>query len=170
MTRKKAKSPQARQSDSASTVVVLERQDAKSSVKIAKTFYRRTGALLVESPGVTLQRQPNDGEIFKLFFPALLALVLEPVQALVDMSIVGRLGASELGAVGLGTVTFQFALGFFGAFVFATTPLVASYASSRDNAKASMVTCRGSLVAMGVGVVLLLGVMVTAPMFMSGRF
>lgn len=55
---------------------------------------------------------PADREIWVLFFPALIALVLEPVQQLADTVIIGRLGVEQLGAAGLGTVLFQFSLGF----------------------------------------------------------
>ena len=68
---------------------------------------------------------PIDGEIKRLYFPALLALVLEPVQSLIDAVVVGRIGTQQLGALGIGTVTFQLVLGFFSAFIFATTTLVA---------------------------------------------
>ena len=62
---------------------------------------------------------PLDGEIQRLYFPALLALVLEPVQALTDSVVVGRIGTPQLGALGLGTAVFQFVLGLFSVFIFA---------------------------------------------------
>ncbi|MEO2191847.1 MAG: MATE family efflux transporter, partial [bacterium] len=68
---------------------------------------------------------PLDGEIQRLYFPALLTLVLEPVQALTDSVVVGRIGTPQLGALGLGTAVFQFVLGLFSVFIFATTTVVA---------------------------------------------
>jgi hypothetical protein len=41
-------------------------------------------------------------------------------------------GVAELGAAGLGTVLFQFSLGFFASLIFATTPKVADAMASRD--------------------------------------
>lgn len=152
------------QSVDARNVTVVERRKANTT-KVAQTFYRRTGSLL-RNPIVSLHAD-QDGEILALFFPALFALVLEPVQALIDTSIVGRLGVPELGAVGLGTVTFQFALGFFATFIFATTPMVASHAALKNNEKASIVTCRGSGVALLAGILLQCGVTFAAPGFMS---
>lgn len=101
-----------------------------ASPLVVQTFYRRTGDRFLRPhfPFSTLQ----DKEIWALFFPALLALLLEPVQALIDTAIVGHLGVAELGAVGFGTLIFQFALGFFASLIFATTPLVASHAANKD--------------------------------------
>lgn len=148
----------------ARNVTVVERSKA-NSVKMAQTFYRRTGDLL-KHPSIAL-RFEQDQEIGRLFFPALLALVLEPVQALVDTSIIGHLGVSELGAVGLGTVTFQFVLGFFAVFIFATTPIVAMHSSAKQMRKASVATCKGSWVALAVGILVQMGVMFGSPYFMS---
>ena len=49
-------------------------------------------------------RSHYDGEIFRLAVPALAAVMLDPLMGLVDTAIVGRLGAPQLGAVGLATV------------------------------------------------------------------
>ena len=49
-------------------------------------------------------RSRHDGEIFRLAIPALAAVMLDPLMGLVDTAIVGRLGAAQLGAVGLATV------------------------------------------------------------------
>lgn len=148
----------------ARNVTVVERSKA-NSVKVAQTFYRRTGDLL-KHPSIALHFE-QDREIRRLFFPALLALVLEPVQALVDTSIIGHLGVSELGAVGLGTVTFQFVLGFFAVFIFATTPIVAMHSSAKQVGKASVATCKGSWVALAVGLLVQMLVMFGSPYFMS---
>ncbi len=52
----------------------------------------------------TWLRSHYDGEIFRLAVPALAAVMLDPLMGLVDTAIVGRLGAPQLGAVGLATV------------------------------------------------------------------
>ena len=132
-----------------------------SAEKLAKTFYRRTGALFLH-PRVHL-KNPHDSEIWSLFGPALVALVLEPVQMAVETAVVGHLGVSPLGAVGFGTVVFQFALGFFAALIFATTPLVASRAASGDRRGASRATANGMWVGLSIGIVLQAAVWMLAP-------
>ena len=58
---------------------------------------------------------------------------------------------------------FQFALGFFAAFIFATTPLVAARAAAGDLRGASRVTAQGMWIAAGVGVLLQITVWTIAP-------
>lgn len=136
-------------------------------LKLAQAFYRRTGALFLAKAPLPVLKCTEDEEIARLFFPALLALVLEPVQALIDTSIVGRLGPSELGAVGLGTVVFQFALGTLGVFIFGTTPLVADHASSKNIEMASKVTSKGARVALLFGMVMQAVLMMASPHVMG---
>lgn len=50
-----------------------------ATIKVAQTFYRRTGNLLLNCQ--LPFSSSLDGEIWALFLPALLALMLEPVQA-----------------------------------------------------------------------------------------
>lgn len=95
-----------------------------------------------------------DRDIWALFLPALVALLLEPLQQLADTVIIGRLGVAELGAAGLGTVLFQFSLGFFASLVFATTPKVADAMAKKDTRKASRRTAQGMWVALACGVLL----------------
>lgn len=92
-----------------------------------EAFYASTGHLLHSNLLLSPLRSPNDGEILGLLKPAVLALVLEPIQATVDTVVVATLGVTPLGAVGLGTVLFQFAIGVLGVFMFATTPAVAAH-------------------------------------------
>jgi len=53
---------------------------SQKTVKVAQTLYRKTGNLLLQFR-FQISNQ-LDAEIWVLFFPALLALVLEPVQVL----------------------------------------------------------------------------------------
>jgi len=99
-------------------------------------------------------RSPYDKEIAALFAPALIALLLEPIQQLVDTAIIGTLGVPQLGALGLGTVLFQFALGFFASLVFATTPRVAACAAIKDYKSASQTTAQGMWLALICGTLL----------------
>lgn len=128
---------------------------------VAKTFYRRTGALFLQ-PRIP-RSSVYDREIWVLFLPAVIALVLEPVQSLIETAIVGQLGVSPLGAVGFGTVLFQFALGCFAALVFATTPLVAAKVSANDAQGASRATADGMWVALFLGIILQIVVWMVAP-------
>jgi putative MATE family efflux protein len=127
-----------------------------ASIKVAQLFYRKTGTLLLRPhlPRIS----PHDPDIWSLLPPALVALVLEPVQASVDAIVAGQLGAAQLGAVGFGTVLFQFCLGFFATFIFATTPLVASAFCEgelcRDHREPSRLAARGVWVAFTAGIVL----------------
>ena len=97
--------------------------DPHPPAKLRQVFYRRSGGLILHPRPVLTS--PLDGEIQRLYFPALLALVLEPLQALTDSVVVGRIGTPQLGALGLGSVMFQFVLGLFSVFIFATTTVVA---------------------------------------------
>ncbi|KAL4538840.1 hypothetical protein Ndes2437B_g01824 [Nannochloris sp. 'desiccata'] len=135
--------------------------DAPTTVQVTKTFYRRTGALFLQ-PRVPLS-SIYDREIWSLFAPAVIALVIEPVQMSIETAVVGQLGVSPLGAVGFGTVLFQFALGCFAALIFATTPLVAAKVSANDAQGASRAAADGMWVAVFVGIILQAVVWIIAP-------
>lgn len=151
--------------DTILTTPITGSSHAAAALKTAHTFYRRTGALLLE-PKIPLS-SPYDREIWSLFSPALVALVLEPVQAAVDAGFVGHLGPAQLGAVGFGTVLFQFALGFFAALIFATTPAVAAAAASGNKGEASRAAARGIWIGIIVGFVLQAAVWVAAPSLLT---
>lgn len=135
--------------------------DIQTTVQVAKTFYCRTGALLLQ-PRLPLLSF-YDREIWSLFAPAAIALVLEPVQMSIETAIVGQLGVSPLGAVGFGTVLFQFAIGCFASLIFATTPRVAVKASENDARGASRAAADGMWVAVFLGVILQAAVWMMAP-------
>lgn len=148
----------------AQNVTIVERTQGKPlPAKAAQAFYRKTGSLFLR-PQFDL-RHERDEEIWNLFFPALFALVLEPVQALIDTSVVGRVGTPQLGAVGLGTVAFQFILGFFSVFIFATTPLVADDISKGTNG--SNIMGKGIRIALVTGILLQVAVMMASPHVMG---
>ena len=50
----------------------------------------------------------HDRDIWGLAIPALFSILLEPFMGVVDTAIVGRLGAAQLGAVGLANMIFNF--------------------------------------------------------------
>jgi putative MATE family efflux protein len=138
-----------------------DRTGTLQTTALQKTFYRRTGALFLQ-PRVPLS-SVYDREIWILFAPAVIALVLEPVQMAIETAIVGQLGVSPLGAVGFGTVLFQFALGCFSALIFATTPLVAAKMSANDARGASRAAADGMWVAFFLGIILQAVVWLIAP-------
>jgi hypothetical protein len=108
-------------------------------------FYKEVSSHLL-SP--TLSFRAEDKEIASLFVPAMGAQLLEPLQSFVESIFVARLGVSELGALGAGTLLFQFAVGFFGSFLFATTPRIAM---AKDNSQRSEIIASGVWAAMVVG-------------------
>jgi Na+-driven multidrug efflux pump len=59
-------------------------------------------------------RSPYDGEILRLAVPALGALAAEPLDSLVDAAIVGRLGRSQLAALGAAAAALRRRLGMIG--------------------------------------------------------
>eukprot|EP00887_Chlorella_sp_A99_P002100 scaffold21.g2100.t1 len=123
-----------------------------------RRFYEWAGLALV---GRMPLSSPHDREVVALFLPALIALLLEPLQQLGESVLVGRLGVAELGACGLGTLLFQFALGFTASLIFATTPRVA--AAWPDRSAASVATAHGMWVALICGLALAAGVYLRAP-------
>ncbi|PRW57123.1 MATE family efflux transporter [Chlorella sorokiniana] len=113
---------------------------------------------------------PYDFEISKLFAPALVAGLLEPVQMTAESICVGRLGVPQLGALGLGTVLFQFAVGFFAPLIIGTTPRVAA-AHVESRHLASKATAQGMWVALLTGAALQAAVWAKTPdivAYMSG--
>lgn len=130
--------------------------------KGVEEFYAETGARLLV-PSLFRVRSPYDREIGALFLPALIALLLEPLQQFIDTIIVGRLGVPQLGALGLGTVLFQFALGFFASLVFATTPRIAACAAKRDLHQASKQTAQAMWIALFCGFALQAFIYAKAP-------
>ena len=68
----------------------------------------------------------RDREILALALPALGALAADPLVSLIDTAFVGRLGAPELGALGVVSAVFAVSFFLFNFLAFATTPLVAS--------------------------------------------
>ncbi|PSC72302.1 MATE family efflux transporter [Micractinium conductrix] len=121
-------------------------------------FYSEAAAQLAAGPALT---SVHDREIGLLFFPALLGGLLEPIQQSAETLLVGRLGVTQLGAMGLGTVLFQFSVGFFLALIIATTPRVAAHS---DNPRlASRATAQGLWIALLTGAALQALVWAKAP-------
>ena len=73
-----------------------------------------------------MQRRSHDRQILRLAVPALGALAADPLVSLVDTAFVGRLGATELGALGVNAAVFAVAFALFSFLAYGTTPLVAT--------------------------------------------
>ena len=73
-----------------------------------------------------MRSRSPDRQILRLAIPALGALAADPLVSLVDTAFVGRLGSSELGALGINAAVFAVAFALFIFLAYGTTPLVAA--------------------------------------------
>ena len=69
-------------------------------------------------------RSRYDKEIFALALPALGSLAIDPLVSLVDTAFVGRLGAAQLGALGINAAIFAMTFVVFNFLAYGTTPRV----------------------------------------------
>ncbi|BDA43468.1 Protein DETOXIFICATION 44, chloroplastic [Coccomyxa sp. Obi] len=88
-------------------------------------------------------------------------------MSLVDTAFVGRLGAAQLGAVGLSTILFNFCGMLFNFLVVVTTPLVAAAVAQNDFEKASRTTAQGLWVALFLGTLTGLSIFYGAPYLLA---
>ncbi len=96
-----------------------------------------------------------DREIVRLALPALGALAADPLVSLVDTAFVGRLGADELGALGVASAVFVVAFFVFNFLAYGTTPLVAQAVGRDDRRDAGRTVAAALLTAAVLGVVVL---------------
>ncbi len=80
-----------------------------------------------------------DRDIVALALPALGALAADPLVSLVDTAFVGRLGAAELGALGVASAVFAVAFFVFNFLAYGTTPLVARAIGAGDREEAGRI-------------------------------
>mmetsp|Transcript_1784 Transcript_1784/g.6392 ORF Transcript_1784/g.6392 Transcript_1784/m.6392 type:complete len:505 (-) Transcript_1784:520-2034(-) len=102
-----------------------------------------------------------DAAIFALSGPALLSLAADPLLSFVDTAWVGRMGSTELAALGVDTALFSFAFVVFNFLATATTPIVAQAVASGNTSRAGRVLWQ----AMGLSGVL--GVAVMGGLFLG---
>jgi MATE family multidrug resistance protein len=98
-----------------------------------------------------------------LALPALGALAADPLISLVDTLFVSRLGAAELGALGVNGAVFGFAFILFNFLAYATTPLVAQALGRGANDEAASVVGRVLWLAAGLGLLTMLMLVSGAP-------
>lgn len=107
----------------------------------------QTGQLIarldVKIPG----NHDKDADIFSLAIPAALALAADPLLQVVDTAFVGHAGPDALAALGINSALFTFSFLVFNFLGTATTPMVARARSSRNDAKAGLVTLQALTVA-----------------------
>ena len=97
-----------------------------------------------------------DREIAALALPALGTLAADPLVSLVDTAFVGRIGAPELGALGVAAEVFAIGFFLFGFLAFTTTSLVARAVGAGDRAEAGRTTVTALALAGVLGVAALL--------------
>ena len=104
-----------------------------------------------QTADVSFRPTSDDRAIFRLALPALGALAIEPLVSIVDTAYVGRLGTTELGALGVNTGIFGFAFFVFTAVAYATTPFVAKAHGAGDDVGAGRVAVHALFLAAVVG-------------------
>jgi len=95
----------------------------------------------------------HDRQILRLAVPALGALAADPLVSLVDTAFVGRLGSTELGALGINAAVFAVAFALFIFLAYGTTPLVAAAWGRGDREAASRVVTQAIGLAIVIGAI-----------------
>jgi multidrug resistance protein, MATE family len=107
------------------------------------------------------------GTIFKLAFPMTIALSSSLVMSLIDLAMVGRLGNSAVGAVGLASFSNALILSFVGG----VTPAVQGIVARRRGEGSSEPSCSplngGLLIVLAIGAPLTVICYLLAPMFIA---
>jgi putative MATE family efflux protein len=97
------------------------------------------------------RRSIFDRDIFALAIPALGALAADPLVSLIDTAFVGRLGAVQLGALGVNTAVFWISFIVFNFLAYGTTPRVARAYGRRDIREAGRVVVQAMYIAIVLG-------------------
>lgn len=104
--------------------------------------------------GPATARRALDKRIFALAWPALGALVAEPLFVLVDSAVVGHLGTAQLAGLTLASTVLVTLVAVFVFLAYATTAAVARKLGAGDERGALAVGVDGVWLALGIGVVL----------------
>jgi MATE family multidrug resistance protein len=102
-----------------------------------------------------MRARSHDRQILRLAVPALGALAADPLVSLVDTAFVGRLGPTELGALGVNAAVFALAFALFNFLAYGTTPLVAAAWGRGDHEAA------GRVVTQAIGLAVVIGALAT---------
>lgn len=114
-------------------------------------------------PPPPADRRALDRRIFSLAWPALGALIAEPLFILIDSAIVGRLGTSELAGLTLASTVLLTLVAVFVFLAYATTAAVARRMGADDQAGAMRMGLDGLWLALGLGLIITAIGIVTAP-------
>jgi len=105
----------------------------------------------------------RDRRILALAIPATVTLIADPLMGLVDTAVVGRLGAAELGALGLSVAVLSTVAWIFNFLVYGTTSTVARAVGAGDQQAAGRRIAHAAQVAVVLGVVVGLALYLAAP-------
>ncbi len=97
-----------------------------------------------------------DRAIWALALPALGSLAADPLVSLVDTAFVGRLGTTELGALGVNTAIFSLSFFIFNFLAYGTTPMIARSLGKNDKAQAGRIIMQAFTLATLLGLAALL--------------
>jgi putative MATE family efflux protein len=101
--------------------------------------------------------------ILALAIPAVVTLIADPLMGLVDTAVVGRLGAAELGALGLAVSLLSAVSWIFNFLVFGTTSTVARAVGAGDLDAAGRRVSHATQVALALGVAVGVALFLAAP-------
>lgn len=104
-------------------------------------------------PPARAARRAIDRSIGALAFPALGALIAEPLFLIADSAMVGHLGASPLAGLAVASAILQTAVGLMVFLAYSTTPLVARRRGAGDHRGAVQAGIDGLWLALGIGIV-----------------
>ncbi len=97
---------------------------------------------------------PINREILRLAIPNIISNVSVPLLSTVDTALMGHLSQAHLGAVGIGSMIFNFIYWNFGFLRMGTTGLTAQAFGAADDTAIGSTLGRSALVAMGLGLLL----------------
>ena len=103
-----------------------------------------------------------DREILALAVPALGALAADPLVSLVDTAFVGRLGPTELAALGVNTSVFSLAFLVFNFLAYGTTPMVGRALGRGDRDEAGRLVTHAFVLALVSGALALVALQLFA--------
>jgi MATE family, multidrug efflux pump len=108
----------------------------------------------VRAPVAALPAEKIRPMVGRLAWPVIAEQLLQTLVGVVDMALVGRLGAQAVAAVGTGTQILQVAIAAMGAVAVGTTVLVARATGARRDREAAHVTRQSLLAGVAVGLAL----------------
>ena len=106
---------------------------------------------------------------FQIAVPALVAMLADPILSLVDTMYTGRVGSTELAALGACTSIFHLAFNSFRGFTSATTSLVATELSKAEKAGDTTTATAKQVTAISLWFAWWVGVAVSCTLYLTGN-